>query len=632
MKCMRYALRFTCILAALSSVLVSSGCPNSNDNTGPVLTTDVADTTSPIDVEVPPPALACESANDCLELDGTGLCTIAICDPIVGQCRLHSLPNCCERDEDCDDGDPVTDDTCNTDLSVCQWTYPNTPCQVDLDCDTGESCIYFECDSVCSYWKKPNCCTSAKDCDDGDLCTVEECDNFSCIRSPSESPICCGDILESYPLNTGLAPSLDVQTNGEVVRWQASQRRWRSPPSAAYFGDTTTDTYENPVKPDGSQAASKGTLLTAPIAFPAAGATLRFSVWVDVETELDWDLFEVFLIPSVGSDQVIWSKSELDPQSDYRTWIDVEVDLASYAGTTARLGFTVDTVDATVNTGEGIYLDDIAIFSPCVAPPIPCVSDADCDDSNACTDGSCASDGTCTFQPVESCCATVEDCPATTSVCETALCVENACVIEVKDSCCGPETQCPELECRVAACDLSNNACIYSDIPDCCVAGTGAVLCDDEDPCTQDTCEENQCVNNPVSDCVPCETDAECADQDPCTADTCSQSKCSNVVLSNCLACDTSSDCPISDDICEVPICLEGACAVETAPTCIPCFSSVGCDDDDPCTTDSCVDGTCEFTVIPGCIVQCTSGSDCDDANPCTIDACNQGQCINGPI
>ena len=84
-----------------------------------------------------------------------------------------------------------------------------------------------------------------------------------------------------------------------------------------------------------------------------------------------------------------------------------------------------------------------------------CPADCGCDDHNACTADSCTNGG-CTHDPIQGCCLSDTDCPAATN-CTTA-----------------------------STCDLATNTC---------TAGT-AVDCNDNNPCTDDSCDPaTGCVN-----------------------------------------------------------------------------------------------------------------------------------------
>ena len=625
-------MRWFALCGLVGAISLSTGCPSdSSPDEGPVAQSDVPDTVTSVDSFLPP-SLDCESDSDCQGLQGDSICSSAVCDRLVGQCLLFSTPGCCVIDSDCDDGDDKTTDTCNTELNVCQSGFTEIACQADLDCDTGESCILFECDVVCSYYKKPNCCTSDTECDDGDSCTTDRCNGFICTHEPSESAICCGDVVFTDAFSEGLSPESSVETNGADVVWQESSQRWRTPPTSAYFGNKLTGNYENGLQPDGSQAPSVGAYITQPVVVPSDGGTVKFSTWVDVEAVPDWDLFSVSVRTDSGPDTAIWSKSQLDPNAAYRTWVDIEADISSYAGTSIRFVFAVDTIDATVNTGEGIYIDDIVVVGACGTDPVACASDGDCDDGNVCTLDDCGADGLCSSAPIGGCCVDSSDCSDGDTPCVEFACIQNQCEPSTLAGCCQSTADCPILPCQTVQCELNTASCAYTAIDGCCTEDTVETACNDDDPCTADTCVNNQCTNTALDDCELCLDDTECSDGNPCTNDVCLEGACNYPVIPGCVLCESAADCSVSNPVCEQPECVGGVCALSIVDGCIPCAEDGQCNDSEPCTIDSCEAGYCSAAVIPNCTLECETGLDCNDDNPCTIDACNGGKCINGPI
>ena len=156
------------------------------------------------------------------------------------------------------------------------------------------------------------------------------------------------------------------------------------------------------------------------------------------------------------------------------------------------------------------------------------------------------------------------------------------------------------------------------------VAGCGSAAdCNDDNPCTTDTCEAGNCsnVNNsePCDDgnactvgdtcadgsCVPGTSPLDCDDDNECTDDSCvPASGCVND--NNLAACDDGNACTVGDT------CADGSCVPGTSP--------LDCDDDNVCTDDSCVPAT-------GC-VHVNNAAACDDNLFCTVsDHCTGGAC-----
>ncbi len=214
-------------------------------------------------------------------------------------------------------------------------------------------------------------------------------------------------------------------------------------------------------------------------------------------------------------------------------------------------------------------------------------------------------------------------CQGTPYSCPGGPCVAVACdgaggcvVTEVLEGACFVEDTCwedgearPGDPCRV--CNAARSQTSWS-VPSC----------DDQDPCTADSCEEG-------TGCLHVPADGECEDGDPCTTgDFCSGGVCATG--SEVLDCDDGNPCTV--DSCEPgqgcvhredPAeacnddnpCTQEGCTPETACTHAPVAGF--CDDQDPCTLgDFCADGVC---------VKGRGVPDCDDHNECTEDSCRQG-------
>jgi len=213
------------------------------------------------------------------------------------------------------------------------------------------------------------------------------------------------------------------------------------------------------------------------------------------------------------------------------------------------------------------------------------------------------------------------------------------------------------------------------------------VNCNDNNPCTNDTCNNvptNQCQHTPAVTCDTsgdsacqatacstttgtCQTTAtNCDDGNACTADSCdpvtgcshSTSPCYSATPSNACkipSCNTANGACIEinrncDDgnACTVDSCDPTLGCVHTALTCqsdscntrvcnstVGCVSTpVNCDDANPCTSDTCSIGTgCSHTVIPSCGSGqggvCSSRSDCANNQLYSL-SYNYVDCING--
>ena len=191
-------------------------------------------------------------------------------------------------------------------------------------------------------------------------------------------------------------------------------------------------------------------------------------------------------------------------------------------------------------------------------------------------------------------------------------------------------------------------------LSDCEVVLCGGDVCDDGNPCTEDTCVDGECISKRISlddfeaydleveDCT-CETKADCfdfEDGDKCTGELyCDDSASPGVcrldedtvpVFDDGKYCNGAETCQpetgetvageapnIDDEIeCTIDSCDEESDEIIHEP------SDELCDDDDPCTDDTC-------NPDEGCMHAPNSGAECDDGNKCTTDdACVDGTCV----
>lgn len=304
-------------------------------------------------------------------------------------------------------------------------------------------------------------------------------------------------------------------------------------------------------------------------------------------------------------------------------------------------------------------------------PTLACMGDAlVCDDANECTVDACnQADGKCTHNPLanNTPCDDKDKC-TNNDVCTTGVCG-------------GTDLDCDDTnECTVDACNATTGACAHNSVPDTtacddgdvctlddnCQAGkcTGtAKSCDDQNPCTSDTCdpETGECEFTPLDDGEVCAVDKVCVNE-TCIdealvckvegARECQQDG-GELFYKVCVfapsgtmgAWAVTNDCgPIQSAVCTDA----GGCIVHT-----PC-TPTSCHDTNECTQDSCnvTTGECEFVSIHGTSCndgnQCTEDDECkdgvlgecagttvncDDFNPCTQDSCDMATgCTNTAI
>ena len=255
-----------------------------------------------------------------------------------------------------------------------------------------------------------------------------------------------------------------------------------------------------------------------------------------------------------------------------------------------------------------------------------------CDDGNVCTDDICDPTAGCVYAFNLGGCDDEDPCTSNDlclgGVCsgKTAACDDdNPCTL---DHCIPGSGECIHTDDDTLPCTdgsectggdhCSGGACIPGEID----------ACDDGNDCTADSCDEGLCKNFPLEDepcddgevctagdtcllavCVPGQPD-ECDDQNPCTIDSCVFGVgCAHEVTPD-VECDDGDVCT-GGGVCDG----DGVCVADTVED---------CDDDNPCTVDNCHPQN-------GCVYALQAGG-CDDGNPCTAgDFCIGGQCKGQP-
>lgn len=485
----------------------------------------------------------CDTDADC---EDQKVCTEQLC--VENTCQFITNPLCCDDHEQCLDTDPCTQDICSPSH---QCTHPPTT----SSCDDSDPCTT---DDQC---QGGICVGQAINCDDQNGCTSDSCIAGECEYSlVSQNETCCDFSLIDESFTGDLTQAgWKLSNSNPKAGWKQSAVRFSTAPSALYFGDPTSLSYNH--------GAAKGTAESPAFTLPnATEAHLEFVLWLDVEQSLEYDLFWVEAVPvPQGAPILLFTKPENPATQQFQK---ISVPLTQFAGQTLKIRFGFDTVDASTNHREGVAIDDLRIWIGCPTPA--CVSDSDCDDADVCTIDSCI-DTTCSHVPTPGCCTATSHCDDF-NPCTTDTCAVGVCLYAQQPNCCQSAADCDDLVmCTVDQCDQSKG-CIHtpntlscSDFNSCteedaCVAGKcmGTPLpCDDGDLlCTVDACKNGQCVHIPTGQANCCVDDADCDDSDPCTEATCGTG---------------------------------GVCIV----TQICCATGLDCDDGEVCTTDLCVAQTC---------------------------------------
>ena len=184
-----------------------------------------------------------------------------------------------------------------------------------------------------------------------------------------------------------------------------------------------------------------------------------------------------------------------------------------------------------------------------------------------------------------------------------------------------------------APCNESDwTACTIGECKSGSCVDVPTVVCDDNNPCTDDACdaETGACSSTPNTQL--------CDDGNPCTGgDVCADGACAGTEINavtedgDICTCTTDEECVIYDDgdLCNgVWGCIEGSCA-EIADSAVTCDDKV---DNGGCRTNACNPGTgaCEMTPV-------ANYEACDDEDSCTgcapgVDCDNEGDYCQGGV
>jgi hypothetical protein len=222
----------------------------------------------------------------------------------------------------------------------------------------------------------------------------------------------------------------------------------------------------------------------------------------------------------------------------------------------------------------------------------------------------------------------LSDCDATVPAEETCNGTDDDCDGESDEGTCDDDNLCTEDICLGAdGCQhlpLDEGECIDGNpctVADHCIAGEcvgSEVLCDDDNTCTDDSCDE-------TGGCFFVANSDDCDDGDPCTvADQCKDEGCAGYQVD--CACQENADCGALEDgdLCNGTLVCDTAklpyqCVVDPA-TVVDCPPPDG---DSFCQAASCDPATAGCSIVPA-----HQGFACSDADACTMgEACDEGNC-----
>ncbi|MEZ4267514.1 MAG: choice-of-anchor U domain-containing protein [Myxococcota bacterium] len=395
-------------------------------------------------------------ALDCADDDD---CTLNTCVAASG-CVTTAAPGCCTAASDCDDGNPCTADSCDTDTGDCVYDAvgDGAPCDADKSvCTVDDACVAGICEAG-----------EAADCDDGEVCTSDSCQAASgCVNSPVAG--CC-------------EADLDCDEDAD--------------PCTRAACETATGVCGQQPVADGAACDADGSVCTEGDACVAGVCTAGGALACDDGSECTSETCDdalgcvVTALPSC-------CESDADCPSVAPACKTYRCEIASGACLTEPVADgTACDADKSVCTP-----DDACSAGLCVAG-FP----AACDDARVCTTDTCDPVVGCQNALVAGCCEADSDCAEDANPCTAAAC-------DLATGACG---QAPAAD--GTACDADQSACTTGDA---CAAGTcapgPALACDDGDDCTIDRCDalagcQHEASSDPACTCEPAEATAACDD------------------------------------------------------------------------------------------------------------------------
>ncbi len=574
---------------------------------------------------------ACDDGNRCTSGD---TCSVGTCTGQTITCddgNDCTGPDGCHPDFGCVNPPVNEGETCGAD-GVCLSGLCALPCRDDLDCSDGINCTEDVCDPA-----KGRCRHFVDNalCQDGSFCNGQESchPTFGCQAG---RPVNCND---------GISCTKDF--------CDENQKRCGHETRDALCKDGNACTVEScdalsgclydtsgPLSCDDGNACTEGD-------FCQDGAC-RAGSEPDCQ-DPDADCYSLVCESRLGCVKI--PKSEAEGQLcednnactlsfDYSSYC-IGTECTSFVNCTDGNPCTVDTCVPETGCEFNDFLPD---GTACAIPgagtgecsggqcQAVCAGNEDCDDEEECTTDQCDGANGCLHDPVPD----GTECAGGSGACWGGLCI----VVE----CTGPEDCDDDNPCTADSChpqrgcqheDLNGDACEDGNlctIEERCVAGAcipgGSAACNDGDFCTADDCDPGLGCLHPVAN-----EGLSCQDGDPCTEnDVCTGGVCLGEVV------DCDDDNPCTEDAC-----MPGS-GCENRPQ-----NGIACDDGNACTTQSlCVDGLCIGTAMldcddgdpctyticeveTGCRTENLSGVACSDGNPCTTgDVCENGICQPG--
>lgn len=305
----------------------------------------------------------CLIVDSCIADGNTDPSGCFICDVEVDIFRWTTLTDICKIDGKCQmagQSDSTGCGVCDPVKSTDQWSPNPGICFIGGACvaegDKNEAgCAVCDpaADSV-GWTPLTGKCLINEMCVDDGVKSASGCSRCDAALSPTR----WSDVAGAASQVKGFDSGLEGYVTGPLdigVGWQLSSSRAISATQSLHYGNPSTLTFD-------TGAANGGAAVSAAADLPAGQkAALRFWLYMDTETNAAHDVLSV----SVNG-ATLWTKSaETMPPELFRRWVEVEIDLSSFAGTSVTHTFTFETKDDWANFGEGVFIDDVSLVTGC---------------------------------------------------------------------------------------------------------------------------------------------------------------------------------------------------------------------------------------------------------------------------
>ncbi len=333
-------------------------------------------------------------------------------------------------------------------------------------------------------------CTKDEDCPvDNSLasCMKLKCDigtgkcnpgwDDTCCLDNRATPFLAQDFETGTPADWGW--TVNVPTGNKKVTWSVSDYRAANGKKSLYFGDPSCHTYYNgvldanckpvtPVPTGGEATWVRGTITTKAIDLPLTKGTTvaQWYLYLDSQPMISGldegsqpDMFRVFAVLDPGASeqaQELFVSTALlpTPKTTGGKFIFLSATLDDFKGRSVALRLSFDTLGKDDNFYEGVYVDDLQVFSICNDPKTCTPGDSTCvSDGDPCTDDACQAftnknntKGWCAH-PADPACVKPEctdsnlaACTTTDPLCHPVACENYKCTTTTKPDCCTTNT------------------------------------------------------------------------------------------------------------------------------------------------------------------------------------------------